>query len=544
MSGFHASRSRQNRSLRTPPLATWPQRDNMSIMKKEANAKIRSLGEIGRIASKLKAEGKKIVQCHGVFDLIHPGHIRHFASAKKHGDVLIVTVTADQFVKKGPGRPFFNQQLRSEVLAAIVDVDFVAIVHSDSAVDAIQKIKPDVFVKGPDYRSRKVYKDIPRKLDIEAQTVNKAGGKVIFTEDEIIFSSTKLINDYLETYPPETKKYLEEFKKKYSAEYILDKLEKLKSLKVFVIGEAIIDQYHYCLPVGRSSKEPIMVHQYMSEESFSGGILATSNHISALISNVTLFSVLGRTKSFEPFIRKHLKAAVHPLFFYHPTAPTIIKRRFLDVNSNQKLFQVTYMDDNFIPEKMEKQMISYLKEHLRDFDLVVVNDFGHGMMTPKIVRVLSKYAKFLCLNVQSNSSNYGFNLITKYPRADFVCIDDLEIRLASHDKKGELSQLIRKIYRRMKCREVIVTKGAYGSISYNAKDGIVTTPSLTQNVVDRVGAGDALFAITSGCVYADLPHDVVTFLGNVAGALQVQIMGNKTPIEFSDMAKYITRLLK
>ncbi|MBI3955015.1 adenylyltransferase/cytidyltransferase family protein, partial [Candidatus Gottesmanbacteria bacterium] len=117
--------------------------------------KIKRLGELGKISRKLKEEGKKIVLCHGVFDLIHPGHIRHFQSAKKYGEVLIVTITADKFVKRGPGRPIFKEELRSEVLAVIGIIDYVGIVHAESAVEAIKKIKPDFYVKGPDYRGRK-----------------------------------------------------------------------------------------------------------------------------------------------------------------------------------------------------------------------------------------------------------------------------------------------------------------------------------------------------------------------------------------------------
>src|SRR3990167_1547202 len=158
--------------------------------------KIKGISELGKLVLQMKKEGKKIVHCHGVFDLIHPGHIRHLASAKKNGDILVVTVTADRYVKKGPGRPIFNQNLRTEVLSSLEQIDYVAIIDSESAVPAIRKIKPHFYVKGPDYRHRKKIEALPRKLADEEKAVKAVGGKLIFSVDDIIFSSSRLINQY------------------------------------------------------------------------------------------------------------------------------------------------------------------------------------------------------------------------------------------------------------------------------------------------------------------------------------------------------------
>lgn len=513
-------------------------------MNKRISQKVKRLRDLGRISEKLKKEGKKIILCHGVFDLIHPGHIRHFNSAKKHGDILIVTITSDKFVKKGPGRPIFNQFLRAEVLSSIEYIDYIGIVDSESAIEAINVIKPDAYIKGPDYKNRKILANVPRKLDSETGAVESYGGKVIFTDDDIVFSSSKLINDHLEVYDPRTKKYFDNLRNKYTLDYIVERLNRLKKLKIMVIGDAIIDQYHYCQPMGKSSKEPIMVHQYISEETFLGGTLATASHLSSLAENITLVTALGRDMSFEKFIKKHLKPAINPVFFYQPNKSTIIKRRYLYGYTGQKLFQVSYLDDNFISEAVEKKIIRYIKKEIKKYDMVVVNDFGHGFLTEKIIKAICKEANFLALNVQANSANYGFNVITKYPRADYICIDEQEIRLATHNKFGNLEGLIKKIFAQLGCKYMIVTRGNEGAVSYSKAHGFSTTPALTSKVVDRVGAGDALFAITSPCVYDKIDYDLIPFFGNVAGALQVQIVGNRTPIEYSGMVKFMTRLLK
>jgi rfaE bifunctional protein kinase chain/domain/rfaE bifunctional protein nucleotidyltransferase chain/domain len=511
-------------------------------MKIDHTNKIKHLSQISRIVKDLKKEGKIIVQCHGVFDLIHPGHIRHFASAKKHGDILIVSITADAYVRKGPGRPIFSQQLRAEVLAAMTDIDFVTIVESENAIQAIKTIRPNIYIKGPDYKNRPEKSVVPRKLGVEEEAVKSVGGKLVYTDD-ILFSSSKLINNYLEVYPTATKKYLEKLKKKYTADFIIEKLASLSELKILVIGDAIIDQYCYCSPLGKSSKEPVMVHRYIVEESFAGGTLATANHTAALSKHVSLLTVLGKENSYWNVISQFTKPGVHPVYHYQSNRNTIVKRRFLDMYTKQKLFQVSYITDDPIDELVEAKIIRFLKDHIKKFDLVIINDFGHGIMTKKIIRYINTKANYLALNVQTNSANYGFNVVTKYPRADFLCIDEQELRLATHDKQGDIQKLMRRIYNKLKCRHMIVTRGFEGTVEYGSA-GFIHTPSLTDKVVDRVGAGDALFAITSPCIYAGIPPDLVSFIGNIAGALQVQVVGNKKPIEFGEIAKFITRLLK
>jgi rfaE bifunctional protein nucleotidyltransferase chain/domain len=514
-------------------------------MRTLSNLKVKTLPSLSKISEKNKLKGNKIVLCHGVFDLLHPGHIRYFKSAKSHGDILIVTIIADKFVDKGPGRPIFHQDLRAEVLSAIDVIDYISIVNSASVIDVIKKIKPDLYVKGTEYIDIKEFDKSSNTTNEEERALKEYGGKIVITDDQIVFSSSKIISDYLEVYPQKTKKYLNLIKNKYTSEQIINDLEKLKIIKIMIIGDTIIDQYHYCLPLGKSSKEPVMVHQYISEESYAGGVLATANHTASLSHHINLVTILGKKRSFRSFIIKKLRTVVNPTFFYYSNGSTIIKRRFLDENTKQKLFQVSYLKDDFVlPKLTENEIINYLNKEIPRYDMVIVNDFGHGLLTKKIIRNICKKAKYLTLNVQANSANFGFNIITKYPRADYVCIDNQEIRLATHDKFSDLKPLIKKIYRRMNCNFIIVTRGPKGSMSYSNKFGFIEAPALSDRIVDRVGAGDALFAITSPCVYAGMPGDLVTFIGNVAGALKVQVVGNKKQIEFSDMAKYITRLLK
>ena len=161
------------------------------IMNREEQ-KIIDLDKLTLKLNEIRPKGFKIVHCHGCFDLMHPGHIKHFQAAKKMGDLLVVTITPDQYVDKGEGRPVFNQNLRAEAIAALECVDFVAINRWPTAENTIRLIRPDYFVKGQEFEN---FKDRTGKLQKEHHVVNEIGAETRFTH-EIVFSSTELLNKY------------------------------------------------------------------------------------------------------------------------------------------------------------------------------------------------------------------------------------------------------------------------------------------------------------------------------------------------------------
>ena len=112
--------------------------------------KLQSLNKIEAISRNAQLNGLKIVHAHGVFDLLHVGHIRHLEQAKELGDILVVTITPDRFVNKGPNRPAFNEKMRAHSLAALESVDYVGVTENPTSVETIKLLKPDIFVKGTD----------------------------------------------------------------------------------------------------------------------------------------------------------------------------------------------------------------------------------------------------------------------------------------------------------------------------------------------------------------------------------------------------------
>jgi sugar/nucleoside kinase (ribokinase family) len=210
-----------------------------------------------------------------------------------------------------------------------------------------------------------------------------------------------------------------------------------------------------------------------------------------------------------------------------------------------KLFEVCYLENNQeMPKDLEDKIYHYLKLNLGKFDLVLVTDFGHGLITKRIVEILSREAAFLAVNVQTNSANLGFNLITKFPRADYVCIDEEEIRLACHDRVSELKDLILEVSRLLKCKKIIITRGHRGSLAYSKAEGFKAVPVFSTQILDRVGAGDAFFSLTSPCVFSGASMEASGFIGNAVGATKVLIVGNRSSVEPVPLFKYIATMLK
>ena len=253
---------------------------------------------------------------------------------------------------------------------------------------------------------------------------------------------------------------------------------------------------------------------------------------------------MGKKNSYENFIKAKLKPNITFKFFYDQDGQTIVKRRFIDPAFFTKMFEIYYFDDKHLPKDVSQKMSNYLTNILPQYDLAIVNDYGHGFFDKNTIATLTEKAKFLAVNTQTNSANFGFNLITKYPRADFVCIDEPEARLAVHQNEGDISEVINQIFNTIKVNKLVVTRGHLGSVAAESADKIYNIPVLSTKVVDRVGAGDAFLAISSPCAASRAPIEMVGFIGNVVGAIKITIVGNKSSVEPNQVYRFIQTLFK
>lgn len=507
-----------------------------------SGSKLINLIQATELCERATLTGKKVVLAHGVFDLLHLGHVRHLEAARKEGDILIVSVTADQFVNKGPGRPIFPAIKRAEMLSSLEIVDWVVINESATALPVLHAIKPAVYIKGSEYADAN--NDVTGKINDEQAAVEEHGGKIIFTDD-IVYSSSTLINEHLDVYDPPLRDYLNNMRGKNVLDDIIGHIESVADYKVLIVGDAIIDEYMQVSSLGKSSKENMIATKFLNQELFAGGVFAAANHVASICKEVEIVTCLGEDESHEALIRRSLKPNVKLNAVYRPNSPTTRKCRFIEKSYLRKMFEVYYFEDQPLESEQQTAIDSIIAEKAGDFDLVIVNDFGHGMIADSTIQTLTDHSRFLAVNAQSNSANHGFNPVTKYSKADFVCVDAPEARLAVAEKYSEIESVIRdKLAQKIDCPNFIVTNGNAGCITYLRTNGLYRIPAFTNTVVDTVGAGDAFLSITSPIVASGAPLDLIGFIGNAAGALKVGIVGHRHSIEKPQLIKCITSLLK
>lgn len=507
---------------------------NKIVSKQEFKTKIRQ---------KLKDEGKTIALCHGVFDLVHPGHVIHLEQAKEMADVLVVSITSAKYVRKGPGRPYFDDEMRMKFLAALECVDYVMLSEGYTVDDIIESVEPDLYIKGEEYAREE--DDITGKIGEEKALVEKHGGKIHYTTGQT-YSSTKLINTAMSGLPEEVRHFVEDFKTRYSMKDIRDFAEKANSLKVLVVGDVIIDKYTYCNVQGLMTKDMGYSARIHHSEEYFGGSIAIARHLSSFTPNVTLLSVMGNEEEIRLKLFEELADSIKLNLLYSGQFPTIIKHRYLTRNAKREEYRKVLAVNN-IPEKMkyEKEVRDFFRakllDKLEDSDVVFLCDFGHGLIDAETIALIQDKAKYLVLNCQTNSSNKGLNNITKYTRADAFTLDQQELKLALpgcvDDEELGLTRLSEYLH-----GNGWLTRGSLGA--WGIDNGtILECPAFTLTVKDTVGAGDAFFSVAGLYAAAGAPVEVGTFMGNIGGALGANIVGNKEAVEKVNVLKYANTLM-
>lgn len=443
----------------------------------------------------------RTILCHGCFDVLHPGHVAHLQEARALGDELIVSVTADAHVHKGPGRPVFTARQRCEALRALKCVDAVMVNDGPDAVAAIEKVKPAIYVKGIDY----VEKD-DAALEREIAAVQKVGGSFRTTTSQK-WSSTRIVN--AERISDEANRYLDRARQEGFLDRIREAFAKADNLSICFVGEHIIDEYRYVKALSRPPKEFILATVETGKpEDFHGGVVAAS-----LQGEWPKATVLG--------------------------SPDLVKKtRYVDVDFSRKLYEVYSKQRIEVAEPERERFRVRLIEAVRDAAVVVVIDFGHGLMGG-IERQCLSPAKFLAVNAQTNAANHGFNCVTKYEKADFICIDELEARLATRMQNDAMEDVeLALINRYSGCADVAITQGRRGSLVSGK-----TIPAFSARGLDTMGAGDAYLAVTAPLIAAGLDAEIAGFVGNVAGALKTEIIGHREHVTRPALMQRIEGLL-
>ncbi len=313
--------------------------------------------------------------------------------------------------------------------------------------------------------------------------------------------------------------------------------ETINKIKIGIIGETIIDAYQFIEPIGKSSKSPTITANLLDCEYHCGGVLAIANHISQINNTITLVTCLGINREIdsENFVIKNIDSQIQFKYSFSKSNPTILKKRFVDYTfQSNKLLEVIENINNKYNEEEINDVINKIDEVEKSCDIVLIADFGHGLFESKsIIDRINKIKKFKCLMVQTNSANFGFNLITKYNKCDFFCIDQREADLALSNRDDNYNDKIISIANKLNSKQGAITLGKKGCIVFKEGESPIhcSSSAKTQNIKDTVGAGDAFFSIASLLAYLNVDSKEIGECGNSAGYLATQYLGNQNKIE-------------
>lgn len=502
--------------------------------------KIFSLTEVIKKLIKIRKNKKKIVLCHGVFDLVHYGHILHFKSAKKFGDFLIVSVTDDKFIKKGPGKPLFNLETRMQYLSSIDIIDAVIPSYSSSAVENLDIVKPNFYVKGSDYKRLK--NDKSKKIILEKKILERNNGKIKFTKDQT-YSSTALINSTGLIFNEEQRNFLNLLKKKFGGNYILEQISCFNNLSVLILGELIFDQYIYGNVIGKSGKEPHLVFEKKESEYYVGGGGAIARHLQSFVKNVLYFSNFGKEAELAQPLKKSFNNNVNFLnLIPYKNFKSIIKTRFVDYNSSYKMFG-TYQLAEKPPVNYIKEYLKIIKKHKIKKDILIIGDYGHNLIPKEISKYLINNFKFTSVNCQVNSSSIGSHNISKYKGANALIINEYELRFEERDQKNEIEYIIKNFSKKVNIKNIILTRGKQGSI-YFSNNKFYYCPAFAISSIDKVGAGDAMLSLCTLAIFKKMDPHIVLLIGSLAAAISVQSLGNKKHVDYYELTTMLEYVLK
>lgn len=499
----------------------------------------------------LRAQGKRLVQCHGCFDIVHPGHVRHLRWARAQGDVLLVTITADQGINKGPGRPLIPHDLRAENLASLDMVDAVHIVHEPTAEGILRAVEPDVYVKGREYESNNDPRFIAERAAVEA-----AGGRVVFSSGDIVFSSSALIaalESGRDTGVDAPTGALAQLLRRpgMGAVDLAEMLERAQGRHVLVVGESIEEVYRVCQAPHMGAREPVMILRPAEERRFDTGAAGVAIHLAAMGLRPVLLTCPPRTGDFL----QRLRAAGVEVHALPATPEPLLVEHY--IAGAQKLMTVDHARPITTDTALRATIARSVAQLAASAEAVCIADQGLGLLAGSTARHISESLRDrdapLVASAQARSAS---PLAIRH--ADLLCLSEADLRRAVANPSGSLTAAAWSAMDSAQAAAAIVGLGPEGLLAFDrlpesaeAADGWPTrvraqpVPSLSPLSLDATGADAAVLAGATLAMLTAPDGGHAPGLAALFGALaEASAMSRPgfSPVTRQDLHTAITRL--
>lgn len=516
--------------------------------------KVLTLPELLIRREQARREGRAVVQCHGCFDIVHPGHIRHLRQAKSHGALLLVTITGDGAYTKRQGAPFIPQEHRAENLAELDCVDWVCIDHAATAQPLLEQVRPDVYVKGREYENNQ-----DPRFRAERETVERHGGRVVFSSGDVVFSSTALIGMMEASADPYHARLRQLLGDEHLEGPALTALvARFRGKQVVVVGETIIDTYIHCDQPEVAAESPVMTLRPLERRSYDGGAAIIARHLAALGAQPTLLTGLPDSPAAEVLRRRLLAEGVRvesvPIEVGIPE-----KQRFLV--GTQKVMKLNMLEPIVLDAGLQDRLVHMATEAADGADAAVVADFGNGLLSgagvERLCRAVRDRVGILTGDVSGRRSS-----LMHFSEMDLLCPSEREAREAVRNFDESIPTVAYELLEKTRSRAALVTMGPDGLIAFDRLANLGTTaevdatatpsgqfakrlssehvPALGGHAIDPLGCGDALLSAATLALAAGGELIQAAFLGSLAAATQAQRLGNNA-VSATDLRHGIVR---
>ena len=510
--------------------------------------KILTHDELVRRRAEVRRSGRTVVQCHGCFDIVHPGHIRHLRFAKAQGDVLLVSITGDAAIDKGTHRPLIPQELRAENLAELDCVDWVYVEPRPTAAELLEEVRPDVYIKGREYE----FNRDPR-FQAERSTVEHHGGRVVFSSGDVVFSSTALIEALEHATEPFQKRLTQ-----LAADAELDPnaleslIESFRGRRVVVVGEIMQDTYVFCDRPEVADEAAMMTLRPVQHQFFDGGAAIIARHLASLGAHPILITAMPSSELATVVSRRLASAGVEVRTV--PTQSALAEKQRLLVGSS-KMLKLDLVEPIVLDAKQRDRLVELSVCAARESggaDAAIIADFGLGLFSPAITHALCRTVR-ADVGVLTGAARGKRSNLRSMTQMDLLCPNEPQLRESYRNFGESLPAVTWELLEETTTRAAIVSLDAEGLVAFNRlpeEHGSTWQsrlhgehiPALCNSTLDALGCGDALLTVATLALACGGSLLASAFVGAAAAAAHGRRIGN-VPLEPTDLRRESSRVL-